>query len=202
MLSKCVYLFNINALYIIGLLKSPAVHIKNAQLHFLWEWEELRLQVTSLSFWLGSLVLLHHGFPSARRNSKVNPSEEYLPQPPSKAPWLPCFKRKQQAWFHFHQWEGVTAHTEPTIMPYVWNMHVLLWKRMYRTDQEEKMVARKDSGYNWLENAFACKNYHWICYHQCTILFSTPFQYYLSIFNVLIDKIDSGEPFVVHHACI
>ena len=56
MLSKCVYLFNINALYIIGLLKSPAVHIKNAQLHFLWEWEELRLQVTSPSSGLRSVV--------------------------------------------------------------------------------------------------------------------------------------------------
>lgn len=33
-LSKCVYLFNINAWYIIRLLKSPAVHIKKAQLHF------------------------------------------------------------------------------------------------------------------------------------------------------------------------
>lgn len=33
-LSKCVYLFNINARYIIRLLKSPAVHIKKAQLHF------------------------------------------------------------------------------------------------------------------------------------------------------------------------
>lgn len=33
-LSKCVYLFNINARYIISLLKSPAVHIKKAQLHF------------------------------------------------------------------------------------------------------------------------------------------------------------------------
>jgi len=34
-LSKCVYLFNINARYIIRLLKSPAVHIKKkAQLHY------------------------------------------------------------------------------------------------------------------------------------------------------------------------
>lgn len=56
----------------------------------------------------------------------------------------------------------------------------------------EKTATRKDSGCNWLEDAFVCKNYHRLCYYQCTILFSTPLQYYLSIPSVLIGKTDSG----------